>query len=197
VAIGRPAVFIDKDGTLVENVPYNVDPAQIRVMPGAAEALFRMRQQGYALVVVSNQSGIARGLFREAALRRVQRHLQQMLPLDGFYWCPHHPEGNVARYSVECLCRKPRPGMLKRAACDLGIDLAASWLIGDILDDVEAGNRAGARSLLLNNGGETEWRSGLFRTPAGIVHTWNEAADLILGTGQHARGTLIQLEHYR
>src|SRR5690348_5165797 len=107
------AVFLDKDGTLIEDVPYNVDPGRIRLMPGAAEGLFLLHTAGYQLVVVSNQSGVARGLFRERALCAVERRLRDLLsdmevPLAGFYYCPHHPEGTVARYSIECECRKPR-----------------------------------------------------------------------------------------
>src|SRR5690349_4128123 len=106
------AVFLDKDGTLVEDVPYNADPAEMRLMPGAAEGLFLLHVAGFRLFVVSNQSGVARGYFREEALGAVEARLRELLvradvPLSGFYYCPHHPEGSVPEYAVECRCRKP------------------------------------------------------------------------------------------
>src|SRR5205823_6483112 len=156
------AVFLDKDGTLIEDVPYNVDPARVRLMPGAAEGLRALHAAGYRLLVISNQSGVARGYFEEAALAAVGERLGELLaeagvPLAGFYYCPHHPEGSVAAYAVECSCRKPQPGLLVRAAREHGLDLAASWLVGDILNDIEAGRAAGCRTVLLDNGHETEW----------------------------------------
>lgn len=157
-----PAVFLDKDGTLIEDVPYNVDPDRMRLLPGAAEALARLDAAGYALVVVSNQSGVARGLFPEEALEPVGARLEELFlragaHIAGFYFCPHLVGGKDPRYAVACDCRKPEPGLLLRAAEDLGLDLAASWMLGDILDDVEAGNRAGCRSVLVGSEHETEW----------------------------------------
>src|SRR5438067_2531343 len=112
-----PAVFLDKDGTLVEDVPYNVDPNLVRLAPGAATGVQLLSRAGYALVVVSNQSGVARGLFEEQALVAVEDRVRELLAaldvsLAGFYYCPHHPEGTVDRYRSLCSCRKPDPGML-------------------------------------------------------------------------------------
>src|SRR5947209_6409951 len=103
--MNRRAAFLDKDGTLVENVPYNVDPARVRLAPGAAEALPRLHAAGFRLIVVSNQSGVARGLFAEEALAGVRERLRELLadlgvPLGGFHYCPHHPDGTVPRYAV-------------------------------------------------------------------------------------------------
>jgi histidinol-phosphate phosphatase family protein len=190
------AVFLDKDGTLVEDVPYNVDPARIRLAPGAGAALRALHRAGYRLVVVSNQSGVARGLFPESALAGVGRRLGQTLeevgvPLAGFYYCPHHPAGVVARYALACDCRKPAPGLVRRAAGDLGLDPGRSWLVGDILDDVEAGRRAGCRTVLLDNGHETEWRRGPEREPHHVAPDLPAAARLILadgGPGTHPSG---------
>lgn len=180
----KRAVFLDKDGTLVRDVPYNVDPAHIELMPGAAEALTRLAAAGYELIVVSNQSGVARGYFEERALADVERRLAKLLAprvsLAGFYWCPHHPEGSRAPYAVDCLCRKPRPGLLLRAAADHGVDLALSWFIGDILNDVEAGLRAGCRTVLLDNGHETEWQLSPLRRPHLTVPDLPSAAHAIL-----------------
>ena len=184
-----PAVFVDKDGTLVRDVPYNVDPDLIELAPGAAAGLSALAEAGYAIVVVSNQSGVARGLFSEAALAAVEQRLRDLLTagdvtLAGFYYCPHHPQGRVREYAVACECRKPQPGMLLKAARDLQLDLTRSWMIGDILDDVEAGNRAGCRTVLIDNDHETEWRWSPQRRPDGVVDTLKEAADLIL-TADH------------
>lgn len=187
---GRPAVFVDKDGTLVENVPYNADPALIRLLPGAGGALRGLQEAGYRVVVVTNQSGVALGYFPERAVPGIRRRVAELLAaygvvLDGFYYCPHHPEAKLAGYRLACLCRKPAPGMLRRAAGELGIDLAGSWMVGDILDDVEAGRRAGCRAVLLDGGGETEWRSGPQRDPDVVVHTWREVSAHVLACGEH------------
>jgi D-glycero-D-manno-heptose 1,7-bisphosphate phosphatase len=146
------AIFVDKDGTLVHDVPYSADPAQIQLLPGAAEGLSRLHAAGYLIVIVSNQSGVARGHFTEDALPAVERKLHAILQaegisLTGFYYCPHYVGGVVPEYAIECACRKPQPGMLRLAAHERSIDLAASWMIGDRAEDVEAGRRAGCRTI--------------------------------------------------
>lgn len=184
MSVFRPAVFLDKDGTLVENEPYNVAAERVRLAPGAADALARLERAGFALFVISNQSGVARGYFAEADLQAMQERLRMLVEgagasIAGFYYCPHHPAGTVPGYAVACSCRKPEPGMILRAAAEHGIDLAASWMVGDILDDVEAGRRAGCRSLLVDTGGETEWILTGNRIPHAIVGDLSTAADLI------------------
>lgn len=164
------AIFLDKDGTLIDDVPHNVNLDLIRLSWMAGPALQLFQQMGYALFIVSNQAGIAKGFFTEACIEPVRHRLGKLLAqygvtLSGFYYCPHSPEGTVSRYAISCMCRKPMPGMLHRAAHEHGIDLARSWMIGDILDDVEAGQRAGCGTVLIDNGNETEWKSGAFRTP--------------------------------
>ena len=186
MAVSRPrAVFLDKDGTLVEDVPYNVDPARIRLAPGAREGLTALADAGYRLFVVSNQSGVARGMFGEEALGPVWAKLAELLggfgvKLDGAYYCPHYPGGSVPEFARDCDCRKPAPGMLLRAAREHGLDLAESWLVGDILHDVEAGRRAGCRTVLLDNGHETEWDLSPGRRPHLVAADLAEAARLIL-----------------
>jgi len=182
----RKAVFIDKDGTLITNVPYNANPELIRLEPGAAAALQLLHENGYALVVVSNQSGIARGYFENQDMQAVQNRIAALLhyhgiQLDGFFYCPHHPQGSVKEYAIDCMCRKPKPGMLLQAAGLLDLDLRQSWMIGDILHDVEAGNRAGCRTVLLDNGNETEWMINSYRQPSYITGGLLEAARLIIG----------------
>ncbi len=168
------AIFLDKDGTLIQNVRYNVDLERVALTWRAGAALQLFHDLGYALVVVSNQTGIAMGLFTASALDDVRRRIAKLLAengvtLTGFYYCPHSTEGVIERYAVPCTCRKPMPGMLQSAAQDHDIDLSESWMIGDILDDVEAGTRAGCRTVLIDNGNETEWKLSVRRTPHLIV----------------------------
>lgn len=183
---GERWIFLDKDGTLVEDVPYNVDPGRIVLKPGAERGLAQLHQAGYRFVVVSNQSGVARGMFPIEALDGVEDHLRRVLrertgaEPRAFYWCPHHPDGTIHGYAKECDCRKPKPGMLLAAARDLGIRLEDAWMIGDILNDVEAGNQAGCRTILIDNGGETEWLPGPFRRPNFTARDLAEAAETIL-----------------
>jgi D-glycero-D-manno-heptose 1,7-bisphosphate phosphatase len=169
------AVFMDKDGTLVENVPYNVEPSRIALTQGAEHAVRTLSSNGFRVIVVSNQPGAALGMFPEEALKDVQAYLAQALPaLDGFYYCPH-------RADAGCGCRKPEPGMLERAAREHEVDLAASWMIGDILDDIEAGRRAGCRTILLDVGNETEWRMSETRRPHHVAADLGQAAAIIVG----------------
>src|SRR3569623_3094445 len=125
------AVFVDKDGTLIEYVPYNVDPDMIGLAPRAIEALGLLHAHGFRLCVISNQAGAAFGYFAPKALDAVEARLRELLgrhaiPLAGFYYCPHHPHGTVARLSVDCQCRKPAPGLIHRAAEDQRLALHAS-----------------------------------------------------------------------
>jgi D-glycero-D-manno-heptose 1,7-bisphosphate phosphatase len=177
------AIFIDKDGTLVHDVPYNVDPARIELIPGAGDALRAVQDAGFLLFVVSNQPGVALRRFPMSALRTVEARVDELLAPFGvvftaYCWCPHPPAG--VRGGVACTCRKPRPGLLLDAAATHGVELARSWMIGDILDDIEAGNRAGCRTVLVDRGSETRWRTGRLRTPNAIVYQLADAVALIL-----------------
>ncbi len=152
----RPAVFLDRDGTLIEHVHYLSDPALVRLLPGAAEALRRLRQAGFARVLVTNQSAIARGMLTVERLAEIHAELERQLAasgatLDGIYFCPAAPAGDD-RTTVECPDRKPGPGMLLRAAAEMGLDLAASWMVGDLISDVLAGLNAGCQSILVQSG---------------------------------------------
>jgi D,D-heptose 1,7-bisphosphate phosphatase len=140
-------IFLDREGTLIHDAGYLKDPHQVRLLPGVGEALAALQRQGFSLVLVSNQSGLARGLITEEQARQVHlRMLTSLAPygvrLDGAYYCRHHPEAG-------CRCRKPRPGMLIRAARELGLDLSRAFMIGDKSTDVEAGRQAGCRTILL------------------------------------------------
>ena len=183
------AVFLDKDGTLIPDVPYNVETNKIELNEGVIEGLQMLQSNAYLLVVVSNQSGIAHGYFSQEQLENAMSTIDQKcqhfgIYLDGFYYCPHHPEGKVEGYNGDCDCRKPRPGLIVRAARDLNIDLANSWMIGDILNDVEAGNRAGCKSILINNGNETEWVPGSNRVPEYFAKDLADAAKFILASNK-------------
>jgi D-glycero-D-manno-heptose 1,7-bisphosphate phosphatase len=181
----RKAVFIDKDGTLIEDIPYNVDPAQIKLQEGTGSCLRQLKDKGYLLFLISNQSGVARGYFDVNALGDVIDKIQSDLSkenvqLDGSYFCPHHPQGSIKEYAIECACRKPKPGMILNAAESFNIHLADSWMIGDILHDIEAGNSAGCKTILINNGNETEWKMSFLRKPNTIVKNFREATETIL-----------------
>jgi D-glycero-D-manno-heptose 1,7-bisphosphate phosphatase len=179
------AVFLDKDGTLIPDIPFNTDPDLIDINENSAEGLMSLYKRGYKLIVVSNQSGIACGYFPEEAMIAVENKLRCLLQdkgiiLTGYYFCPHYVNGIIDEYAVDCYCRKPLPGMLLHAAGVNDIDLSESWMIGDILNDVEAGNRAGCKTILIDNGNETEWLPGEFRNPTMVCHNINEAASCIL-----------------
>jgi D-glycero-D-manno-heptose 1,7-bisphosphate phosphatase len=181
------AIFIDKDGTLIPDIPYNVDHHKISINNHAVEGLIKMQEAGYLLIVITNQSGVAKGFFKECDLIPVHRKIMSLLRidgilLDGFYYCPHDPNGKIERYAQPCDCRKPLPGMLYQAAEAHHLNLSKCWMIGDILNDIECGNRAGCRSILIDNNNETEWLEGPFRSPLYTAYTINEACDLILAT---------------
>jgi D-glycero-D-manno-heptose 1,7-bisphosphate phosphatase len=183
-AEARHVVFLDKDGTLIEDLPYNVDPARIRFAPGARDAVARLGAAGFDLVVVTNQSGVARGYFDHAALDRLAWHLATMVDelgarLIGFYACPHLPEG-VNEFAIECDCRKPLPGLLHRAAEALGVDLRTSWFIGDTWMDAMAGRAAGCRTIMVGPDARTAASLPPDRRPDHAVRDLAEAADLIL-----------------
>jgi D-glycero-D-manno-heptose 1,7-bisphosphate phosphatase len=181
----RRAVFLDKDGTLVRDVPFNVDPARIELVPDALAACAMLARGGWPLFIVSNQPGVARGYFEERALAAAFEHLVRRLAdggvaLSGAYWCPHD-DGDG------CGCRKPAPGLFRRAAREHRLDLARSWMIGDILDDVEAAHRAGCRAVLVDNGGETVWNLAGERRPDRRVPNLVLAARAILSADEPVR----------
>lgn len=183
----QKAVFLDRDGTVNEEVQYLSSISDFRFIAGVPEALRRLKEAGFLLVVVTNQSGIGRGYYDEVALASLHAHMHAELAvygasIDACYFCPHHPEHALGDYRQECGCRKPLPGMLQQAAEDLGIDLASSFMIGDKLSDIEAGINAGCTSLLVLTG----YGSGVAaKVPegVGIYPDLPAAADAILALG--------------
>lgn len=178
------ALFIDKDGTLLKDVSYNADPSLIQFNDGAVEALQALRGLGYKNIVVTNQPGVALGYFPEEKIEGIRIRIEELMrendiDFNGLYYCPHHPQGIVDGYNIVCTCRKPLPGMILRAAQEQDIDLEASWIIGDILDDVEAGRSVGCKGALLDNGNETEWILNDTRKPDVIVKNWMELVSII------------------
>ncbi len=152
--MNRRAVFLDRDGTIIEDTSYVDDPRTVRLLPGVADAIRRFADANYLVVIVSNQSGVARGMFDEATLSAVHQRVDELLAergatLDGAYYCPYldGPEATVETYRRDSDLRKPKPGMLLQAAEELDIDLDQSWMIGDASRDIEAGTRAGCRTI--------------------------------------------------
>ncbi len=187
----HPAVFLDRDGTLIEDTGYIGDPENVRLLPGAAEAVRRLGQGGRRVVLVSNQSGVARGMFSEDDLKAVHARVESLLAaegarIDGAFYCPYldGPEAKLAPYRRDSELRKPKPGMLLQAAKELSIDLAGSWMIGDSAADIEAGTRAGCRTILVaRNGGAArhppEGPTDLTVTPSFRAATLSEAAEIV------------------
>lgn len=196
----RRALFLDRDGTLVYPRHYPSRPEELVPYPGIARELRALQRAGFQLVVVTNQSGIARGLFTEQALFEMHAHLARELSREGvhmagWYHCPHHPEGRIPGLAVRCECRKPAAGLLLRAARELGLDLARSWMVGDILGDVEAGNRAGCRTILVDLGTEGP-PEGDERAPTYVARDTLHALRMIRAVEGHAEAEgLADLEY--
>jgi D-glycero-D-manno-heptose 1,7-bisphosphate phosphatase len=151
------AVFLDRDGTIVVERGYITVPDKIELIPGVAEAIIRLRAGGWKVFVATNQGCVGKGMITEEELGAINFRMVSMLgaegaELDGIYVCPHHPDGSVPDYTMECDCRKPRPGLLERAASENGLDLSQCVMIGDTLRDLEAARSAGARGILVLTG---------------------------------------------
>lgn len=165
------AVFLDRDGTLIEEVNYLGRPEGVRLFPWSIEAVRALNRAGLPVVLVTNQSGVARGFFREQAIHDVHERIRELLAaggarLDGYYYCPHHPEGKVVEYTMTCECRKPAGGLVQRAARDLGLDPQRSYCIGDSWVDVGLARAVGATGVLVKTG---HGASMLARQPAGLA----------------------------
>ena len=180
------AVFLDRDGTIVDDPGFLSEPGRVRLLPGAGEAIRRLNQGGWLVVTVTNQSGIARGLYDQAAYAAVQRRLAELLGghgahLDGAYFCPHHPE-----ISGPCHCRKPGPQLFQDARTALGIEFGRAYWVGDRLSDVEPARALGgeaARGILVETGDGVHHRTQARALGATVVPDLAAAADLIVRAG--------------
>jgi D-glycero-D-manno-heptose 1,7-bisphosphate phosphatase len=153
----RPAIFLDRDGVIIEEVNYLSHPDQVKLIPGAAKAIQTLNTLGIPVIIVSNQAGVAKGYFSITQIPLVHARLNHLLAqenahADAIYYCPHHPEGSVPEYSITCKCRKPSSGMLLEAEKIHQLDLSSSWIIGDKASDVEAGINAGCKTILVKTG---------------------------------------------
>ena len=182
------AVFLDRDGTINEEVNYLGSVEQLQFIEGAEVAIARLNEAALKVIVITNQAGVARGYFAPDAVERIHSTMKERLEarrahVNAFYYCPHHPTAGVGPYKVECDCRKPKPGMLHRAAQDLDIDLSHSFVVGDNVSDLEAGQAAGCRLVLVRTGygRETEAKlAGASVKPDFVAANLLEASSWIL-----------------
>ena len=181
----QKAVFLDRDATVIVDMEYSADPAGLALLPGALEGLRRLQEAGYLLIIVTNQSGVARGLFSEAQVHAFHERMLALLRRGGIriaaiHYCPHFIEGKVPEYAVECDCRKPAPGMLLRAAREHAVDLKKSWMLGDRPSDAGAGKAVGCRTIRV--GRNPEWADDDIK-PDFEAADLVEAAEMILREG--------------
>lgn len=148
----KPAIFLDRDGVLTKEKSYICTVEELEIFPYAAGCIQRIKDKGYYAIVITNQSGIARGLFSEEELWKMNRYLQRETGVDAVYYCPHHPEGSIDQYKKICKCRKPETGLIEKACHDFNIDMDHSYMIGDRSSDIIAGQRAGIKTVLLESG---------------------------------------------
>ena len=173
----RPAVFIDRDGTISEEVGYINHPSRFRLFPYAAPAVHLLNENGWLVFVVTNQAGVARGYFTEEMIQTVHEQLTQDLEsngarLDAIYYCAHHPSVGEPPYRSYCDCRKPKPGLIRRAAEEFEIDLNRSWMVGDRYSDIQLARNAGVKSAFVMSGyGRGEWEHQR--------QTWEQQPDLV------------------
>ena len=184
----RPAVFLDRDGTMIEDVGYLDALERIAFYPWTVDAIRALNQAGLPVVVVTKQAGIARGFFAEDFVRQTHRHIQARLEaggarVDAYYYCPHHPSGTVAAFARDCDCRKPGPGMIVQAARDLGLDPSRSFVVGDTWLDVGLARAVGARGILVRTGAGATWEA---HPPDGL------AADAVVDNLAAAVSVILQ-----
>lgn len=183
------AVFLDRDGTIVREVNYLCRPEDTELLPGAGQAIAKLRRAGFAVVVVSNQSGIARGYFSHDDLQSVQDELIRQLAghnteIDGWYNCVHHPNGEVEQFRMVCDCRKPKPGLVHSAAAEMDLELEGSYMVGDRLRDVACGNAAGLTSILVRSGQNDGAPQEDIQHPDHVTGDLAQAAEWILARAE-------------
>jgi D-glycero-D-manno-heptose 1,7-bisphosphate phosphatase len=179
------AVFLDRDGTIIEDSGYINSPEQIKFIPGSIEAIRKLNDAGYKVVIISNQAGIARGLLTEDMLQTIDKIIHRQIlsgggHIDASYYCPHHPEHGAYPYKQVCECRKPHPGLIKRAVRDQALELAGSFMVGDKPSDVETGQRAGVKTVFVRTGHGREEEKKLKEKPDHSADNLAEAVRWIL-----------------
>lgn len=182
--MAEKAVFMDRDDTLIEDPGYINHPNQVKLLPGAGWAISQIKKMGYKVIVISNQSAVARGIVTEEILKQIHNRMEKLFAdenayIDAIYYCPYHPEGTVPKYRKESDLRKPNPGMLLKAADEMDIDLTQSWMIGNTYHDISAGTRAGCRTILLKCHGKTGTKKFTDPTPDRITGNIREAVNTI------------------
>lgn len=148
----KPAVFLDRDGVLTEENGYIAAVDDLRLFPYTAECIRQIQQKGYYAIVITNQSGVARGFFTEEKLQEMNEYLKKQTNVDAIFYCPHHPEGKIEKYRIKCRCRKPLSGMFETACRKYQIDMQHSYMVGDRASDIMAGQNAGVKTILLESG---------------------------------------------
>jgi D-glycero-D-manno-heptose 1,7-bisphosphate phosphatase len=183
--VKRRAVFLDRDGTLNIDKGFVYRREDFEFINGAVDALVHLKEKGFLLVVITNQSGIGRGLYTEKEVHALHNYINDELrtfgtSIDRFYFCPHHPEAPIAKYRKNCECRKPKPGMIMRALIDLGIDPETSYVIGNKVRDISAGQRAGITSILIGEDENTKDSTDCGKEPDLVVKSLFDAAQYVL-----------------
>ena len=187
----KPAVFLDRDGTIIDELGYVTPGTEVKIFSFSAAAISRLTDAGFPVVVITNQGGIALGMYDHAFVDDTHSQLSDALAKDGaqitaWYYCPHHPDGKVAKFTGPCECRKPGTGMLEAAAREHGLDIATSWVVGDQWRDIELARRAGARGILVRTGYgrglEADWPKDI-PAPAIVCDDLMAAAEFIINGG--------------
>jgi D-glycero-D-manno-heptose 1,7-bisphosphate phosphatase len=185
----QPAVFLDRDGTIIEDVGYVSTPAQLRFIPGSIESIRMLNDAGYKVIVITNQSGVARGILSEDMLQTIDKIIRKQIlsgggHIDDIYYCPHHPEHGVYPYRQACECRKPHPGLIKKATAEHALDLSASFLVGDKSSDMETGKHAGIKTILVETGYGSKEKEVLKEHPDHFAKNLADAVKWILKEGK-------------
>jgi D-glycero-D-manno-heptose 1,7-bisphosphate phosphatase len=179
------AVFMDRDGTIIEDIGYLNHPGAIQFIPGSIDAIKKLNASGYKVIVITNQAGVARGLVSENMLQTIDKTLHKWLlssgaHLDGIYYCPHHPEHGYYPYKQICECRKPHPGLIKKAQRDFNIDLAQSYMVGDKATDIEAGQKAGVKTIHVLSGRGKDEKDKIKIAPDHTAQNLTDAVNWII-----------------
>jgi len=182
--MSNKAIFMDRDGTLIKDPGYINNPDQVKLLSGTSEALKQFKEMGYKRVIVTNQSGVARGIVSEDVLKKIHKQLKKLLAQEGtgieeIYYCPYHPDGVIEKYRKESENRKPNPGMILAAAKKMDIDLSRSWVIGNSYRDIAAGQRAGCKTILINAEFDQTYRKPTDPVPDKQAVNMKEAVNIV------------------